>query len=123
MPREIHIAGNAFAVEEFSASAGWHFILETRDAKFVGASTIIGSVDVHYPCHNAAYPDGETNVFRVTALLDPESIEPQDTRPSSDDIYAAFKREYGVSDDANWSFGYYEYTNGLEDGFDHRTYY
>lgn len=123
MPREFHIVGNIHAVEEFSTAASWHFNLHARDAKYPNVSSVIGTVDVHYPCRNAGDSDGEPAGFRATIILDRESIEPYDTTPSCDQIHDSLKREFAVSDDADWSLGYYECTEGLEDGFDSSAYY
>lgn len=119
MSREFHIAGNVHAVAEFSPAASWHFVLHARDAKHPNISSTIGSIDVHYPC----LTDASSDVFRATILLDPESIEPGDTRPTSDEIHAALKREFSIPYNASWSLGYYECSEGLEDGFDSGAYY
>jgi hypothetical protein len=123
MSREFHIAGNVYAVAEFSTAASWHFVLHARDSKLPNVSSVIGTIDVHYPCHSTGAADGDPAGFRATIVLDPESIEPNDTKLTSDEIHAALKREFSISDDANWSFGYYECADGLEGGFDSNAYY
>ncbi|MBB3210623.1 hypothetical protein FHS27_006471 [Rhodopirellula rubra] len=121
MSREFHIGGNAFAIAEFSTAASWHLNLLARTEGFPNVASVIGTIDVHYPCLTSR--DGQPPVFRATVVLDAESLDPTDTKPTRDQIDVALRREFEISDNADWSLGHYECAEGHEDEFDSGAYH